>query len=51
MKTILVTGARGQIGSDLIPILRQQSNFTRVIVDLLWTVVQCKWPRLSGVGT
>ena len=31
MKTILVTGARGQIGSDLVPILRQQYGFTQVI--------------------
>ena len=31
MKTILVTGARGQVGSDLVPILRQQYGFTQVI--------------------
>ena len=31
MKTILVTGAKGQIGSDLVPILRQRYGFTQVI--------------------
>ena len=31
MKTILVTGARGQIGSDLVPILRQRYGFNQVI--------------------
>ena len=31
MNTILVTGARGQIGSDFVPILRQRSGFNQVI--------------------
>ncbi len=39
MKTILVTGARGQIGSDLVPILRQRYGFTQVIETGRQTIV------------
>ena len=33
MKTILVTGARGQVGSDLIPALRQRYSKARIIAS------------------
>ena len=39
MKTILVTGARGQIGSDLVPILRQRSGFNQVIETGRQTII------------
>ena len=47
MKTILVTGARGQIGSDLVPILRQRSGFTQVIETGRRTILSSEKSPLS----